>query len=123
MHAHTTFTIVTITYKVAVYAIAEWEDTLALFHLSQYGIRYVLCGYGNALSWCYPVGMSSWIQSSHHDGTILSEVLHIRICFILESWIRIRIKGNPEPESHQSEKPGPGLHYNEKPDPEDHGEE
>ncbi len=30
------FTIVTITYKVAVYAPAEWADTLILFHLDQY---------------------------------------------------------------------------------------
>jgi hypothetical protein len=55
----------------------------------------------------------------HHDGTILSEVLHINS----ESQIRIRIKGNPETDSHQNEKPDPGLHYTEKPDPEDHGEE
>jgi hypothetical protein len=30
------FTIVTNTYKVAVYAPAEWADTLILFHLDQY---------------------------------------------------------------------------------------
>ncbi len=30
------FTIVTITYKVAVYAPAEWADALTLFHLYQY---------------------------------------------------------------------------------------
>jgi hypothetical protein len=30
------FSIVTITYKVAVYAPAEWADTLNLFHLYQY---------------------------------------------------------------------------------------
>ncbi len=30
------FTTVTITYKVAVYAPAEWADTLTLFHLYQY---------------------------------------------------------------------------------------
>jgi hypothetical protein len=29
------FTIVTITYKVAVYAATEWADTLTLFHLYQ----------------------------------------------------------------------------------------
>jgi hypothetical protein len=32
----TPFTVVTITYKVAVYAPAEWADTLTLFHLYQY---------------------------------------------------------------------------------------
>ncbi len=30
------FTTVTITYKVALYALAEWADTLTLFHLYQY---------------------------------------------------------------------------------------
>ncbi len=30
------FTLLTITYKVAVYASAEWADTLTLFHLFQY---------------------------------------------------------------------------------------
>ncbi len=34
------FTIVTITYKVAVYAPAEGADTLPIFHL----YRYALCG-------------------------------------------------------------------------------
>ncbi len=33
---HHPFTVFTITYKVAVYAPAEWADTLALFHLYQY---------------------------------------------------------------------------------------
>jgi hypothetical protein len=30
------FTLLTITYKVAVYALAEWPNTLTLFHLYQY---------------------------------------------------------------------------------------
>ncbi len=35
VHAHPPFIIVTIRYKVAVYAPAEWADTLTLFHLYQ----------------------------------------------------------------------------------------
>ncbi len=38
------FTIVTITYKVVVYAPAEWADTLTLFHLCQYMYSVVLTG-------------------------------------------------------------------------------
>ncbi len=41
VHAHPPFITFTITRKVAVYAPAEWENTLTLFHLLW---RYVLCG-------------------------------------------------------------------------------
>jgi hypothetical protein len=36
VHAHPPLTTFTITYKVAVYAPAQWADTLTLFHLYQY---------------------------------------------------------------------------------------
>ncbi len=38
------FTTFTITYKVAVYAPAEWADTLTLLYFTSTNTQYVLCG-------------------------------------------------------------------------------
>ncbi len=56
----------TITYKVAVYAPAEWADAPPCFistNICTYFVGTVIY----VLSWCYPVGLLSWVPSRVSD--------------------------------------------------------